>query len=103
MMLSINKYLPSYQQGPEAVVINFSSVAGITPFHHYPIYGATKSAIISLTRAWGQDKIFQKTKVRVTAICPGITKTPMMATGWNKTLPGLLYKPEGNNSFAKQE
>lgn len=92
--MGINKYLSKNQQGPEAVILNVSSTTGISPAYFYPIYSGSKSAIIGFTRAWGQDQIFQKTKVRVIAVCPGVTNTPMLADVPKNTLPGPLYQIE---------
>lgn len=103
MILGINKYLSRFQQGPEAVILNLSSLAGVNPSYFFPIYSGTKSAIVGFTRAWGQDHIFQKTKVRVIAVCPGPTNTCMMANVRVKTLPGPLYQLQRNPDFLIQE
>ncbi|CAG9812792.1 unnamed protein product [Phaedon cochleariae] len=76
-LLALEKYLPNYKQGEDALIVNMSSVAGIAEFGFIPIYTATKHAIIGLTRAWGIPLVYERTKVRVVALCPGGTLTPL--------------------------
>lgn len=40
-----------------------------------PIYGATKSALVTLTMAFGDEVHYERTKVRVVAVAPGFTST----------------------------
>lgn len=37
--------------------------------------------------------MFTKSNVRVVAVCPGHTNTPMADGLWKTTLPGRLYEP----------
>lgn len=46
MILALETYLPTYHQGPEAVIVNISSIAGVIGTAHVPIYSATKHAVI---------------------------------------------------------
>jgi 15-hydroxyprostaglandin dehydrogenase (NAD) len=39
--------------GKGGVVVNMASVAGLEPFELFPIYAATKHAVIGLTRSFG--------------------------------------------------
>lgn len=87
----MDKYLPKYQQGPEALIVNISSIAGLTGFGHMPIYTATKHAVIGATRAWGNPTFHKHQKVRVLAICPGVTMTSLINDMSGKSL-GPLYE-----------
>ncbi len=62
------------------VVINISSVAGLTPDPGLGMYSVSKAALIMLTKVqskeWGVDGI------RVNAICPGLIKTKMSEALW---------------------
>ncbi|XP_018566150.1 15-hydroxyprostaglandin dehydrogenase [NAD(+)]-like [Anoplophora glabripennis] len=79
ILLGMENYLPKYKQGPEAVIVNMSSIAaiGICPF--IPIYCGTKAAVAAMTRSWGVPHHYERTKVRLLAICPGVTATPLIA------------------------
>ncbi|KAF5288181.1 hypothetical protein FQA39_LY03949 [Lamprigera yunnana] len=77
-ILAIENYLPKYKSGSEGIVVNVSSTSGLEKFQAFPIYSATKRAVIGLTRAWGKDVHYDRTKVRFLALCPGVTDTPLL-------------------------
>lgn len=56
-------------------IVLTSSGAGLTPFSPDPIYTASKHAVIGLVRALGP--VLEGTGVRIHAVCPGGTDTPM--------------------------
>jgi len=91
VILGLETYLPKYKSGSEGLIVNISSIAGITPFSALPIYTATKFAITGLTLAWGQPSHYERTKVRVVGICPGVTMTPLITEMTNKNL-GPAYE-----------
>jgi NAD(P)-dependent dehydrogenase (short-subunit alcohol dehydrogenase family) len=83
--------------GEGGVIINTGSMGGIVPMPTSPIYAATKAGVIQFTRSLaylaGED-------IRVNAICPSITDTPMVREGGQaaidaaqKMLGGIL-QPE---------
>ncbi|XP_018566138.1 15-hydroxyprostaglandin dehydrogenase [NAD(+)]-like [Anoplophora glabripennis] len=86
IILGLEKYLPKYRQGPQAVILNVSSVAGILAVPSNPIYSGTKAAIAHMTRCWGDPHHYTRTKVKVFAVCPGMTATPLIATLKETTL-----------------
>ncbi|MFL5962837.1 MAG: SDR family oxidoreductase [Gaiellaceae bacterium] len=55
-------------------VINLASIAGTTPSPGLTVYGATKAAVIALTRSMNAEL---DGKVRAIALCPGFVDTPM--------------------------
>jgi NAD(P)-dependent dehydrogenase (short-subunit alcohol dehydrogenase family) len=61
-------------------VVNVASVAGLTGTPSLAAYGASKAAVVSLTKTlaleWGPRG------VRVNALCPGWTKTDLNANLW---------------------
>jgi len=75
--LALFKYLPKYSKTGDASVINTGSIAGLAITDYVPAYGATKHAVIAYTRAIGSKGQFGFTKIRVMAICPGYTFTPI--------------------------
>ncbi|MFB6490545.1 MAG: SDR family oxidoreductase [Thermoproteus sp. AZ2] len=64
------------------VIINVSSIAGITPFYGLSIYSAAKAAIINLTKALAVELA---PRIRVNAVAPGVVPTKM-----GQSLMGLL-------------
>jgi len=79
-ILASEKYLPRYKSGPEAIILNTASQLGLSPITEMPTYVATKSGIIGYTRALGDDQRYQVTKIRVVALCPGLTNTALPKT-----------------------
>lgn len=66
---------PGMKARGEGAIINFASVAGHLPVGGFAVYGATKAAVAMLTRVWARD--LAPFGVRVNAIAPGNTETPM--------------------------
>jgi 15-hydroxyprostaglandin dehydrogenase (NAD) len=91
VLLGLENYIPKYKSGPEGVIVNISSVAGTTPFCMMPIYTGTKFAVLGMTKAFGDEAHHKRTKIRVLALCPGVTQTPLMAGVSSSTL-GPAYQ-----------
>ena len=58
-------------------IVNLASIAGTAPTPGLTVYGATKAAVIALTRS--QNAELDADGVRAIAICPGFVATPMAA------------------------
>jgi NAD(P)-dependent dehydrogenase (short-subunit alcohol dehydrogenase family) len=56
-------------------IVNLASIAGTLPTPGLATYGATKAAVISLTRSLNEE--LDADGVRAVAICPGFVDTPM--------------------------
>ena len=70
-------------------IVVTASAAGLMPFAPDPIYTASKHAVIGLVRSLGE--VLDGGGVRVHAICPGGTATPM--AGSVEGLPPELVQP----------
>jgi NAD(P)-dependent dehydrogenase (short-subunit alcohol dehydrogenase family) len=71
-------------------VVNLASIAGTAPTPGLTVYGATKAAVIALTRSMNAE--LDGDGVRAIAICPGFVDTPMAE--WSG-LPGdEMIQPE---------
>ncbi|XP_050513758.1 15-hydroxyprostaglandin dehydrogenase [NAD(+)]-like [Diabrotica virgifera virgifera] len=103
MILGIEHYLSKYMSGDEAVIALTSSVCGLEGYPQWPVYAATKFAGIGMVLSWGTQFHYDRTKIRVFALCPGPTHTNLLA-GSNKCLdPGYekaieLLKEEIENT-----
>src|SRR3954467_10435154 len=72
------------------LVVNLASIAGTLPTPGLATYGATKAAVISLTKSLNEE--LDDDGVRAIAICPGFVDTPMAE--WSG-LPGSeMIRPE---------
>ncbi|CAG9858788.1 unnamed protein product [Phyllotreta striolata] len=78
MILATEKYLKDQKLGEEAVIVNTSSIASVTPELLIPTYNATKSAINAITRTYAESYYYNSTKIKVVAICPGVTETSIV-------------------------
>lgn len=59
-------------------VINVASMAGLYPMPDSPAYGASKHAVVGMTRNFGSDLHFNRHGVRVNCVCPSAVKTKML-------------------------
>ncbi len=83
-------------------VINVASVAGLKGTPELAPYGASKAAVVSLTRSlaleWGASG------VRVNALCPGWTKTDLNAPLWgDEATAAHLVSTTGMKRWAEAE
>jgi NAD(P)-dependent dehydrogenase (short-subunit alcohol dehydrogenase family) len=57
-------------------IVNMSSVGGLVAVKEFSAYGASKAAVIQLTRSMAAD--YADNKIRVNAVCPGAADTPLL-------------------------
>jgi NAD(P)-dependent dehydrogenase (short-subunit alcohol dehydrogenase family) len=62
---------------PAGAIVNIASRAGVVGVRTMAVYGASKAALVSLTRTAALELAPQ---IRVNAVAPGATQTPMMRT-----------------------
>ena len=71
-------------------IVNLASIAGTLPTPGLATYGATKAAVISLTRSLNGE--LDADGVRAIAICPDFVDTPMAQ--WSGIEPDEMIRPE---------
>jgi NAD(P)-dependent dehydrogenase (short-subunit alcohol dehydrogenase family) len=71
-------------------IVNLASIAGTLPTPGLATYGATKAAVISLTRSLNEE--LDADGVRAVAICPGFVATPMAQ--WSGLPDDEMIQPE---------
>jgi NAD(P)-dependent dehydrogenase (short-subunit alcohol dehydrogenase family) len=76
--------------GAGGVIVNMGSTNGLTGYHHYADYNASKAGVIELTRSMALEL---GPRVRVNAVCPGFILTPMQE---------VEYTPEMRRAFAQK-
>jgi len=76
-LLMVQRVAPEMRRRGGGAIVNTSSICGIAAVDHMGAYGATKAAIISLTRSAARE--LAPDNIRVNAVCPGGVDTPMAA------------------------
>ena len=71
-------------------IVNLASIAGTVPTPGLATYGATKSAVIALTRSLNAE--LDADGVRAIALCPGFVDTPMAQ--WSGLAQDEMIRPE---------
>jgi NAD(P)-dependent dehydrogenase (short-subunit alcohol dehydrogenase family) len=74
-LLVIQALLPLLRRSDAASIVNVSSVGGRVALPHLTAYGASKAAVIGLTRGVAYE--FAGEGIRCNAVCPGGIDTPM--------------------------
>jgi NAD(P)-dependent dehydrogenase (short-subunit alcohol dehydrogenase family) len=72
------------------LVVNLSSIAGTGPVPGLAAYGASKAALISLTRSFNAE--VEGDGIRAVALCPGFVDTPMAR--WSGLGSEEMIRPE---------
>ena len=70
-------------------IVNISSIGGTFGAAGQSVYGATKAAVIAMSRAAAAE--YGRDGVRVNAIAPGATMTEMMVS-WQQRDPGIIER-----------
>ena len=87
--LCCKHFVPAMLRNRKGAIVNTSSISGTLGEYNMAAYCATKGAINNLTRAMALD--YADGGVRVNAVCPGATRTPMFMSG---TSPELMKRFE---------
>jgi short-subunit dehydrogenase len=86
-------FLPDMVGRGSGRVLNVASIAAFQPVPMLATYAATKAYVLSLTESLAEE--LRGTGVSITALCPGITATPMLSKAEQSNpalgrLPGFL-------------
>ena len=72
-------------------IVATASLAGLTSMPFDPLYTATKHAVVGFVRS--AAPALARRGIRLNAICPGFTDTPIVADELRGTLPAPLMAP----------
>jgi NAD(P)-dependent dehydrogenase (short-subunit alcohol dehydrogenase family) len=81
----------SAREGRGAHIVNITSDAAITPYAHWGAYGASKAALLHLSRIWHEE--LREHGITVTAVDPGDMDTPLHAAALPDADPATLKRP----------
>lgn len=82
----------SAREGRPALITNIVSDAAVTPYAGWGAYGASKAALLQLSRIW--DEELREHGVRVLAVDPGDMDTPLHALAVPDADRASLKRPE---------
>ncbi|XP_077447585.1 15-hydroxyprostaglandin dehydrogenase [NAD(+)]-like [Stigmatopora argus] len=74
------EHMSKLNGGRGGVVINTASMAGIKPLLSCPVYSATKSAVISFSRAMAGASTLGGYGIRFNALCPALVQTELLSS-----------------------
>ena len=57
------QYMGKDEGGKGGVVVNIASIAGLTPSASFPVYVATKHAVVGLTRSFGVSTAYSNVDI----------------------------------------
>lgn len=76
VFLGLKHQLPLLKRHGRGAIVNVASGAGLIPAQHLAAYTAAKHGVLGLTKTAAQENI--RSGVRINAVLPGSTRTPMM-------------------------
>lgn len=79
--------------GNGGTIINIASIMSMIPSSGYPLHTMTQFGIVGLTKALGCGNHYERTNVKIFAICPGLTKTDLLENAPKNTI---------NENFSKE-
>ncbi len=87
------QFVPAMVERGRGRVLNVASIAAFQPVPSLATYAATKAYVLSLTESLSEE--LRGSGVTITALCPGITATPMLSGAVDANeqlakLPGFL-------------
>jgi NAD(P)-dependent dehydrogenase (short-subunit alcohol dehydrogenase family) len=79
VFLALQAFVPLLARTPGASIVNVASAAGLVGMPLAAAYGATKAAVIHLTRALAVE--WRRHGIRINCVCPGFIDTDMAHRG----------------------
>jgi NAD(P)-dependent dehydrogenase (short-subunit alcohol dehydrogenase family) len=77
--------IPVMLAAGRGTIVNVASVAGLGGFPRHSAYAASKHGVVGLTRTAALE--YGRKGIRINALCPGFTRTPMVQSMLDAGLP----------------
>jgi 3-oxoacyl-[acyl-carrier protein] reductase len=83
---------PLMMEAGKGAIVSISSVVGLDGNIGQSNYAATKAGVVAMTKGWAKEFARKGAKVRVNAVSPGYTRTPMIASVPEKVLEPIIAR-----------
>ena len=83
---------PLMMEAGKGAIVSISSVVGLDGNIGQTNYAATKGGVVSMTKGWAREFARKGARVRVNAVSPGYTRTPMIASVPEKVLEPIIAR-----------
>lgn len=83
---------PVMMEGGSGSIVSISSVVGLDGNIGQSNYAATKGGVVAMTKGWAREFARKGAQVRVNAVSPGYTRTPMIETVPEKVLEPIIAR-----------
>lgn len=94
-------FVPEMLDRKSGVIINTSSISGLRGDYNMALYNTSKGAVTNMTRAMALD--YGKSGVRVVAVNPGATMTPMLEEGLGDRLEAFIQRSPMKRLIAPED
>ena len=83
---------PMMMESGSGSIVSIASIVGLDGNIGQSNYAATKGGVVAMTKGWAKEFARKGAKIRVNAVSPGYTRTPMLATVPEKVLEPIIAK-----------
>lgn len=95
-----HRYLPGMLERGEGKILNVASVVGFQAVPSMALYSASKAFVLSFTESLAEE--LRCEGIRVSALCPGLTKTDMVDDLGTSQYPGSEWIMSDARSVARE-
>ena len=83
---------PLMMEAGKGSIVSISSVVGLDGNIGQTNYAATKGGVVAMTKGWARELARKGARVRVNAVAPGYTRTPLIASVPEKVLEPIIAR-----------